>query len=362
MKNIVSDLTCAARELAGLTVIILSFFVVALLFLREPLATAIAVYDSGSFSLPAALGWNLATPHALLTVPLLALIYYLPIRFFAVDRARTFGVDTSRKNYLAAARDYASVLIVTFTACASIWPSLAGGYFIPVATLTGIILAWYTYSIIVNFGGYGEAVRDTVQDLAVVMALLLIGKVIPAVFRGFTYSSVMDYFMEIGMVYAMGAGVGIITYPGKGIVLPLSRNRVVARLQSYAIAVFAYFAGIFIALLPVILLLVPVVVVLLIAMAFFAATGHFHRIEEFASGVFFSTLLPRGKGLFLVAVYSPMLYVIAFFNSMIMAALSRWTGAVELVAFLSSLHYSLWKYRKRLKDSQDPSGPVADVL
>ncbi len=355
IKNIVSDVSFAARELAGLAVIIASFYVVALLFMKEPLALAVAVYDSGSFSLPVALAANLATPYALLTMPVLALIFYLPIRFFAVDRARTFGVDTSHKNYLAAARDYVSVLLVAFTACASIWPHLSGGYFIPVASLTGIILAWYSYSIIVNFGGYGEAVRDTVWDLGIVMVFLLVGKVIPAIFRGFSYSSVMEYFMEIGMVYVMGAGVGIITYPGKGIVLPLSGRKFVALLQSYAIAVFAYFAGIFIALLPVIALLVPVVIVLLVAMVYFASTGHFHRIEDFASQVFFSTIFSRGKGHFLVAVYSPILYVIAFFKNMIMAAINHWTGAVELVSFFLSLHYSMWKYRKRLKND-GPSG------
>ncbi len=349
IRGMLSDLAFAAREAAGLAVILASFFAVALLFMREQLAMAFAVYDSGSFSHSAALFQNLATPYALATVPILGLCFYLPIRFFAVDRARTFGVDTSRKNYLAAARDYVSVVLVTFTACASIWPLLTGGYFIPVATMTGIILAWYVYSIIVNFGGYGEALRDTVKDLAVVMGVLLIGKAVPAVFRGFTYASVMEYFMEIGLVYALGAGIGIIVYPGKGIVLPLSRTKAVARLQSYAIAVFAYFAGIFVALLPVIALLVPVVVVLLVAMAYFASTGHFARMEDFAAGVFFSTVFPRGNGHFLVAVYSPILYILAFFRSMVLAAVSHWTGIVELASFFLSLHYSLWKYRKRLK-------------
>jgi len=354
IKSIVSDIIFAAGEAGGLAVILATFAAVALMCMREQLAMAVAVYDSGSFSPAAALFENLATPYALVTVPLLGLIFYLPIRFFAVDRARTFGVNTSKKNYLAAARDYVSVVLVTFTACASIWPLLTGGYFIPVATMTGIILAWYVYSIIVNFGGYGEPVRDTVKDLAVVMAVLLVGKIVPAVFRGFTYESVMEYFMEIGLVYALGAGIGIVVYPGKGIVLPLSRTKAVARLQSYAIAVFAYFAGIFVALLPVIALLVPVVLVLLVAMAYFASTGHFGRMEDFAARVFFSTIFPRGNGHFLVAVYSPILYILAFFRRMVITAMSHWTGVDELASFFLSLHYSLWKYRKRLKDV----GPV----
>ncbi len=345
----VSDVIFGAREAAGLVVILASFTLVALIFMREQLAMAMAVYDNGSFSPAAALFQNLVTPYALATVPILGLVFYLPIRFFAADRARTFGVDTSKKNYLAASRDYISVILVAFTACASIWPLLSGGYFIPVATMTGVILAWYVYSIIVNFGGYGEAIGDTVKDLALVMAVLLVGKVIPAFFRGFTYESLREYFMEIGLIYAMGAGIGIIVYPGKGIVLPLSGRKAVARLQSYAIAVFAYFAGIFVALLPVIALLIPVVAVLLVAMVYFASTGHFSRMEDFAAGVFFSTIFPRGNGHFLVAVYSPILYILAFFRSMVMAAVNHWTGAVEMVSFFLSLHYSLWKYRKRLK-------------
>lgn len=348
IKSVLSELLFAVRELAGLAVIIASFLIVALLFMREPLDLAIAGYNGGRLAPAAALFENLATPYALLTVPILALVFYLPIRFFAEDRARTFGIDTSRKNYLAAARDYASVLMVAFTACASIWPPLAGGYFIPVATLAGIILAWYAYSIIVNFGGYGEAVGDTLRDLAVVMALLLAGKVIPAVFRGVAYSSVTEYFMEIGMIYVIGAGIGIITYPGKGIVLPLSGNRLVSHLQSYTIAVFAYFAGIFIALLPVLVLLLLAVVFLLISLVFFAIMGDLHGIGDFASGLIHSMVFPRGKGLFPVAVYSPMLYVIAFFRNMAMASIGHWTGVVELVSFFMSLHYSLWKYRRRL--------------
>jgi hypothetical protein len=348
IKSILSDLTAAVRELVGLAVILSTFYIVAVMLHPEALAVATTMYGSTITRLGASFAANLLTPYVILTVPMLGLNFYLLIRFFARDRAETFGVDTTRENYLSAARDYVAVLIFTFVAFSSMWHTFSGSYFIPVATLTGVVLAWWFFSIIMNFGGYGESVRDTIKDLAWVMGLLLVGKVVPAIFSGFTYSSVMEYFIEIGIVYAIGTGVGLVIYPGKGIVIPLSKIKIIARLQSYAIALFAYFGAFFFALVPLIIFLVPVVVVLLVAAVYFAVTGHFHELEDFASMVFFSTAMPRGKGLLIVAVYSPILYALAFFQSMIIHALRHWTGVVELVAFLSSLHYSLWKYRKRL--------------
>ena len=347
-NKILKDIQSVFSELISFICIVFFLYGSALFFFGSAYNNTRMNFHNGSRFLLKGLLVNFCSPYVLITIILFVLFYFIIFKFLAKDRAGTFGIDTSKPNYLSAVRDYTAVIFLSAVSCIHVYYPLTGSLLIPVSTLAGIVLAWWAMSVIINIGGFGESVKETVEDLAIVAGIIFAGKTLPAVLGDFAYASPLDYFIEVGIIYVIGPGVGVVAYPGVGITLELSSRKVLAYLQSFAISVFMYFSIPFFAVLPAFLMLVPFLAVIGIAALYFLYTGRMYHFGDFSSDLFYTLIFPRQNNVFLSAVYSPILYFLSFFENLITPAFHHWSGVIDLIAFFSSLHYRLHSYKRRL--------------
>ncbi len=349
MNKITREIISLQKELLSFVLIVSFLYGSALLFFGTAYDKArISFYQGNRFLFKGFLV-NFYNTYALVTMVLFIIFFFLIFRFLARERAGTFGIDTTKPNYLAAVRDFSAVVFFSVVSCIHVYYPLTGSLFIPVSTIAGIVFAWWAMAVVVNIGGFGENIIETLQDLAVVSGIIIAGKTLPAFFGYFAYSSPVEYLIEVGIIYVIGPGIGVVAYPGAGITVELSTKKIPAYIQSFAISVFLYFSTPFFAALPAFLMLIPFLLVIGAAAIYFFYTGMMSHFADFSSGLFYKLVFPEQNNVFLSAVYSPVLYFLVFFENLTASVFRHWSALIELAAFLSSLHYRMRSYKKRLQ-------------